>query len=101
MHLSRHKGEAPSADDYDHSSPRKKLRSLSIGEELWQVHLHRAAGMEPDVDVDKAPKSSKASSNTKTASKLRHKASRQAEQPVACGVMHLRNRDVKKTMMIK
>lgn len=95
VHIARHKGEAPSEDDYDRvRGPRE--RSRSIGEELWGVHLRRSIGMEPDVDnewniskpTDKKP------------TKAGKKTSAKPKKGVRCSpkVMHLRNRDVK--MMI-
>ena len=37
-------------DDHDYPHPRKPKKS--IGEELFQVHLKRSEGLEPDYDVE-------------------------------------------------
>ena len=39
-------------DDHDHEAPRKP--KVTIGEELFKVHLKRSQGLEPDYDVDPA-----------------------------------------------
>jgi len=92
VHLSRHKNEAPSEDDFDHDLPRKRARS--IGEELWEVHMQRSKGLEPDFDVA-LPKERK---NRHTPRKNNRKSN--LKKPARCserlaGVLHLRNRDVK------
>lgn len=96
VHLSRHKGEAPSEEDFDFESPRKKARAPSIGEELWYVHCKRNEGMEPDADEDATSKESKMVSKTK---KTRTDSKSKPGRCVAKGVLHLRNRDVQKTLI--
>lgn len=60
VHLRRHEGEEVRPEDFDHSeginnndsTTSNKKRSSSIGEELWNVHMKRSRGMEPDTDTD-------------------------------------------------
>jgi hypothetical protein len=53
VHLRRHEGEEPKAEDFDHTqTPTKRDRGLSAGEELWQIHLKRSRGEEVDEEKE-------------------------------------------------
>ena len=101
VHLSRHKGETPSEDDFDRESPRKRLKSESIGEELWNVHVRRNMGMELDIDEEVSGQNRKGTG----AKPRKTRASDKVSKPARCSerlaktVLHLRTRDVQKTMI--
>lgn len=99
VHLHRHEREAPSEDDFDRDAPPRE-RSRSIGEEMWDVHLKRSRGMEPDFDVDTTAEPSTTSA-TKAARKTTAKVKpvRKPERCSARWTMHLRNRDIQKTLI--
>jgi hypothetical protein len=50
VHLQRHSGVEPRAEDFDHETPHKPHHTS--GEELWEVHLKRSQGLEPDYDKE-------------------------------------------------
>jgi hypothetical protein len=86
VHLSRFNKLPRSENDFDHETKEPRKRSFSAGEELWQIHLKRSAGLDPEADVDKEPtiptkKIKVGTTVTKRIPKLR--------------VIHLRNRNVK------
>jgi hypothetical protein len=88
VHLSRFNKLERSETDFDHEDKEPRKRSLSAGEELWNVHLKRSAGLDLEGDEDKEP------STIETTKKLK------VEKPVvtkkiSAHVIHLRNRDVK------
>jgi hypothetical protein len=87
VHLSRFNKLPRSENDFDHETKEPRKRSFSAGEELWQIHLKRSAGLDPAADEDKEPstiptkKIKVGTPVTKKIPKLR--------------VIHLRNRNVK------
>jgi hypothetical protein len=76
VHLNRFNKLPRSENDFDHETKEPRKRSFSAGEELWQIHLKRSAGLDPEAEEDKEPTVA-----TKKSHKLR--------------VIHLRNRNVK------
>jgi hypothetical protein len=87
VHLSRFSKLPRSENDFDHETKEPRKRTFSAGEELWQIHLKRSAGLDPEADEDKEP-------TILTAKKL--KVGRPATKKNAkLRVIHLRNRNVK------
>lgn len=39
-------------DDDDHDYPEPRHPKRSIGEELYEIHLKRSKGLDPDYDID-------------------------------------------------
>lgn len=102
VHLSRDRGGQWSEDDFDSESPRKRNRSVSVGEELWNVHLCRNRGMEQDIDEDeRQPKEKRSgvSAPNKTRSDSKSPKPVRCSDPLAKAVLHLRSRDVQKTLI--
>jgi len=106
VHLSRFANPGP--EDYDRdgefkANGKRKDRSLSLGEELWQIHCRRSQGCceEEDEEVPNgagakieaadAPSSARDSPSPKTKQQQRRQPKMTNEEE---RVMHLRNRDV-------
>jgi hypothetical protein len=63
VHLSRYH---PSPEDFDHDGPTKRERSMSAGEELWELHCRRSNGRASEYeDEDFGATSSSTDSLTK------------------------------------
>jgi hypothetical protein len=95
VHLSRFNKLERSETDYDHEAKEPRKRSLSAGEELWQVHLKRSAGLDLEADEDKEP----STIGTKKKLKVETPVTKKSPTPIAkkgpTRVIHLRNRNVK------
>jgi hypothetical protein len=76
-----------SENDFDHETKKPRKRTLSAGEELWQIHLKRSAGLDPEAeDEDKEP----------TIATKRIKVGKAVTKKIPkLRVIHLRNRNVK------
>jgi hypothetical protein len=89
VHLNRFNKLERNADDFDHEETTKEPRgrSFSAGEELWQVHLRRSAGLEPDDDKEEDAIAKRA--RVGTPESKTHKKRKSTR------VIHLRNRNIK------
>jgi hypothetical protein len=87
VHLSRFSKLPRSENDFDHETKEPRKRSFSAGEELWQIHLKRSAGLDPEADVDKEP-----STIPTKKIKVGTPVTKKIPKP---RVIHLRNRNVK------
>ena len=86
VHLSRYSKLPRSENDFDHEPKEPRTRSLSAGEELWQIHLKRSAGLDPEADEDKEP------TNVTKRLKVGKVVTKKSPK---LRVIHLRNRNVK------
>lgn len=87
VHLSRFNKKEPSEDDFDHDYPVPRKRTMSAGDELWQVHLKRSTGTEVDNDEEETDANKRLKVNEKkTQAPTRKRSTR---------VISLRNRKVK------
>lgn len=87
VHLNRFNKLERSANDFDHETKEPRKRTLSAGEELWQIHLKRSAGQDLEKDEDKEPP---------TIATKRLKVGRPVTKKIPkLRVIHLRNRNVK------
>jgi len=100
VHLNRNAGKPVSEQDFDtvmsSQSPTSRKRSRSVGEELWEVHVRRSQGLEPDYDTEEASTKAVArptTSKTTTTKKKKNNNNNKLDSNFK-KVMHLRNRDV-------
>jgi hypothetical protein len=88
VHLSRFSKLPRSENDFDHETKEPRKRSFSAGEELWQIHLKRSAGLDPEADEDKEPTIATVTKKLKVGRPVTKKIPK-------LRVIHLRNRNVK------